>query len=88
MAAIRARAAATSLVELVLLVDRDDVVLGEDVGSLLELVELVDDALDLTPLVVDRAGDHVVGVHRRCGDRDSARDEESCGSALHGRAEV
>ena len=76
------------VVELVLLVDRDDVVLGEDVGLLLELGELVDDALDLTPLVVDRAGDHVVGVHRRCSDRDSARDEECSGSALHGRSRV
>ena len=41
-------------VEALLLVDRLDVLLGEDVRLLLELLEFVGDPLDLGPLVVDR----------------------------------
>ena len=56
-------------VELVLLVDGDGVVLGEDVGLLVEVVELIDDAIDLVLLVLDRGGAGDLGVdHRRRED--------------------
>ncbi len=52
-------------VEALLLVDRLDVLLGEDVRLLLEILELVGDPFDLGPLVVDR----VSSGGERKGDR-------------------
>jgi hypothetical protein len=66
--------------ELRLVVDRDRVLLGEDVGLLVQAVELVDDALHLGPLAFD-GGERGLRVHQRRGDHDGRCQEDGSGEA-------
>ena len=59
-----------------LLVQRRDVVLGEDVGRLLELLELVGQLLDVLALVVDRIGGNRIGAEERRAGRERCGDEQ------------
>ena len=78
LAATCSSASATWASSLLLLVDRGDVVLGEDVRPLLEPLELVGDLLDLFALVLDRIGEAglgpMAGTAHRSGDDEHPRD--------------
>ncbi len=67
-------------VELALLVDGLGVVLGEDVGLLVQTVEFVDDPLDLATLIFD-GGEHDIGRHERRHEQHGCHQDGTSGEA-------